>query len=63
MGTAVLCRNFSGEAFVPRSLPTREIRTDHPRSAEGEASGRVRTNGLNEAAERLDGFLVSGVAG
>jgi hypothetical protein len=33
MRNVVLCRNFSGEAFVSRSLRTREIRTSHPTAA------------------------------
>ena len=62
MSIAVLCRNFSGGALASRSIRTREIRTGPTAAAEGEGSGQVKTDGLSEAAKRLD-ELLSGVAG
>jgi hypothetical protein len=58
MRNVVLCRNFSGGAFVSRSLRTREIRTSQPKSAEGDVRGRIKTSGLNEAAWQLNDFDV-----
>ena len=57
MGNVVLCRNFSGEAFVSRWLPTREIRRPSDSSTGSEAPGRV-TSRPNEAALRLNDFDV-----
>jgi hypothetical protein len=54
MRNVVLCRNFSGGAFVSRSVQTREIR-NWPTSGSAGRSTRTRLkNGLDEAAQRLN---------
>jgi hypothetical protein len=46
MSNVVLCRNFSGEAFMSRSLRTREIRNGN------RAGKRSRRAGINERANK-----------
>ena len=63
MSTAVLCRNFSGEASRPRCRQTREVRWQPtiPAGAGGEASEHWVRTGLR-ARRATERFRVWGVA-